>query len=368
MKMAVVGLGLALGAVGAAVIWYLARVIQRDVFRVRERNEPLDLQVVDLGEGTISLRPLSRDAAKEARRPGTYGFQFDEGYAQVGPIVELPSDAMGAIRRAFTPGRGTVHRGTRGRLDSFTFEADPASVGLEWEPVEVTSAAGSYPAWHIAGDSRRWVIFVHGKGARPEEALRVLPAVHGEGWSCLAIAYRNDSGHEGDGVYRYGVDEWEDLEAAVQLAQARGAVEIVLAGYSMGGAIVLSFLARSELANAITGLILDAPMTDLETLLEMRLREWRIPAAVARTSIRVAGRRARVKTREADYHGQSIEIPVLVIHGDNDDVIPIGLSERFAAGRENVRLLRVAGAGHVRSWNVDREAYEAAVREFLQGL
>ena len=76
MRLAIVGLALAVGAFAAAVIWYLARVIERDVFRVRERNEPLDLEVVDLDEDTVSLGQMSRYAAKELRRAGTYGFKF----------------------------------------------------------------------------------------------------------------------------------------------------------------------------------------------------------------------------------------------------------------------------------------------------
>jgi len=64
-------------------------------------------------------------------------------------------------------------------------------------------------------------------------------------------------------MYSYGRDEWEDLEGAVRYALDHGARRIVLAGYSMGGAISLAFMRHSALANRIGALILDAPMIDL---------------------------------------------------------------------------------------------------------
>ena len=45
---------------------------------------------------------------------------------------------------------------------------------------------------------------------------------------------------------------------------------------------------------------------------------------------------------------QRIDIPVLLIHGENDDLIPIQHAMRLytAADRENVRLMRIRGADH----------------------
>ena len=53
-----------------------------------------------------------------------------------------------------------------------------------------------------------------------------------------------------DGYHRYGQTEWEDLAAAIQYALDHGAEDVVLVGYSMGGAIVVSLLYRSPLAQS----------------------------------------------------------------------------------------------------------------------
>jgi fermentation-respiration switch protein FrsA (DUF1100 family) len=78
-----------------------------------------------------------------------------------------------------------------------------------------------------------------------------------------------------------------------------------------------------------------------------------------------------VEWTELDYHNRSdmLAVPVLLFHGDQDEVIPVELSDRFAeARRDRIHYHRVPGAGHVRSWNVDRERYESALREWLRDL
>lgn len=60
--------------------------------------------------------------------------------------------------------------------------------------------------------------------------------------------------------------------------------------------------------------------------------------------------------------------PVLLIHGDADPVVPVELSDTYAAAEpELVTYLRVQGAGHVSAWNTDTAAYEEALANFLDG-
>jgi pimeloyl-ACP methyl ester carboxylesterase len=63
-------------------------------------------------------------------------------------------------------------------------------------------------------------------------------------------------------MLRYGLTEWQDLAAAAQYALGHGARRLLLVGYSMGGAIVISFLERSPLAGRVAGVVVDSPMTD----------------------------------------------------------------------------------------------------------
>jgi fermentation-respiration switch protein FrsA (DUF1100 family) len=61
--------------------------------------------------------------------------------------------------------------------------------------------------------------------------------------------------------------------------------------------------------------------------------------------------------------------PILLFHGDADDIVPIETSETFADARPDlVKYVRVPGAGHVRAWNLNPTQYETEVREFMSSL
>lgn len=65
-------------------------------------------------------------------------------------------------------------------------------------------------------------------------------------------------------------------------------------------------------------------------------------------------------------NAEVFDTPILLFHGTADRTVPVSLSDRFAAARPDlVTYVRVEGAEHVTSWNVDRSRYESAVRDFL---
>ena len=103
------------------------------------------------------------------------------------------------------------------------------------------------------GGGATWAIVVHGRGATRQEGLRILPTLTNLGMTAMVITYRNDreSIHDPNGQYGYGATEWPDLQAAVDYALAHGARDVVLYGYSLGGAITTSFLEHSDRASRV---------------------------------------------------------------------------------------------------------------------
>ena len=83
-----------------------------------------------------------------------------------------------------------------------------------------------------------WAIVVHGNSLSAADGLRMVPILTGAGYPTLVATYRNDPGAPEDpsGKLRYGLTEWEDLEAMVRYALDEGSDGVVLDGYSMGGA------------------------------------------------------------------------------------------------------------------------------------
>ena len=365
----------AVGLVGAAALfgasWYYTESLKNDALEPDHEPPEPDLEVIAVEEGRVTLRATSA-AGKDGdwTKPGIFGLEWDGGYNQVGAILAMRSHE---VVRELLQSEDLPRAGEQVRLDSFAFPGDPKQAfGIPFKEVLFTSPLGEFPAWFVDGGDR-WAIFVHGKGARREEALRMLPAVSDLGLSALVITYRNDVGVPAgpDGFYRYGKTEWQDLEGAAEYALGQGARELVLIGFSMGGGIVMSFLLQSPLAERVVGVILDSPMLDFGAVIDHGARRRNAPALLRATGRRLAGYRFDIDWGELNYlsRADELRVPILLFHGDDDDRVPVETSDALAEARPGiVTYVRASGAGHVRSWNMDPDAYAAAVREFLVNL
>jgi alpha-beta hydrolase superfamily lysophospholipase len=331
-----------------------------------------DLEVIGLPEGRVALEPMQgTNKDGDWTKEGVYGLEWDDGYGQVGAIVEM--DAQRVVRE-FVTLQGSLDVGDLVRLDSFAWPNDPQQAfGIPFEEVTFASPLGDFPGWFVDGPADTWVIFVHGRGSDRREALRTLPSVTELGFPSLIITYRNDAEAPAspDGFYRFGQTEWQDLEGAVRYAVQHGAEGLVLVGYSMGGAIVTNFLYQSLLAERVDAVILDAPMLNFRDAVDRLAWKQGVPWFFTQIAEKLAEIRFDVDWEAMDYLRRSDELtaPILLFHGDADETVPVETSDALAEARPDlVTYLRVAGAGHVRSWNTDPEAYEAAVRDFLTPL
>jgi uncharacterized protein len=229
----------------------------------------------------------------------------------------------------------------------------------------------SRTAWRFgAANNPDWAIFVHGRGGLRAQSFRALAQALAVGWTGLAITYRGAI-ESGGGRNDLGADEWADLEDAVRFARAAGARRIVLAGFSMGGAIVSELLHRSPLARLITGVVLDAPVLDWTRVLQFHAQRLRLPRAVVPVALTAVHLRAGRDPRLLDQLRRSVDwtTPALLVHGTHDAVVPITSSDLLAEARPDlVRYHRVERAGHVTAWNADPPDYERVLTDFLATL
>ena len=239
--------------------WFYAGEIKNGALAVDYDDSPLDMEVVAVGDGRVTLRATPEaDKDGDWRSPGTWGLQREEGYDQVGAILEL-TDRQ--VVREYIPLTGGLRVGTAVRVDSNAFPGDPLEAhGLAFEDVSFSSPLGEFPAWQVTADTSTWAIFVHGRNSKRgtrRGALRMLPAVAELGITSLIINYRNDEGlpPNPDGYHRFGQTEWADLEGAAEYAVDSGAEKLILVGHSMGGAIVASFLYQSPVAESVVGVV-----------------------------------------------------------------------------------------------------------------
>lgn len=351
------------------VAWYFSGVA---LAVVRDPVPPVTVQAVDDGElirlpETESTTPEGLHAV---RHPDGWGIM--SGFADVeGPdVVREWRDVEGVLS----------DEPVDGQVDSDVFVGDPAAVGLKFEDVVVTSDVGDLPTWLVppAGDADpragdTWIVFAHGRGGSREEALRYLPLWHELGHPVVVPTYRNDAGAPSapDNRYGLGETEWRDVDAAVGYALANGADEVVLAGWSMGGAIVLQILDRSEHAEAVTGVVLDAPVLDWVDVLEYQGGQVGLPEWWSGLAVHLVELRGSLDFDDYDWVARADElppdVPILLIHSEGDEFVPNGPSVALARERPDVvTLITDYTADHTREWNVDPDRYDADMREWFE--
>ena len=345
---------LLIGAVG----WYYS-----DLILGPDAPKPYSGQrILARTDSTITLA-----STPKAQRPGYWAIQWPGGHGHIGPLISVEPDRV--VTR-FELAKGSLP-GTDSRLAGFATEADPSSwLGHVFEERTIPSRVGALPSWFVPGIDSTWAVFVHGRAATRAEVLRMLPAYTALGIPCLVISYRNDADGPmvAGGSYRLGASEWQDLEDAVRYARTHGAKDVVVVGCSMGGAIVAQYLRRSTERAITRAAVLDAPALDWNVILALEGRRRNVPGLVTDWGRVVASLRSGLDWGDLSQsrHAADFSTPMLVLHGDADDTVPVELSRAFAAARPDLVTLHVTpGAGHVESANVDPEGYASTIARWL---
>lgn len=342
--------------------WYYSD----ELLQVDNAAGPYDTRVVAANGTSVTLTDTPG-----TRRDGTFGLVWATGSAVLGQVY---ASRGGVVSRAMQPLGGIPAAGTPARLDTSVWPGDPrSSRGLDFRTVRIPTRLGALPAWYVPGRGRTWAVLVHGRGSSFREGLRVLPALHRAGLPVLDISYRNDAGapRSRDGLYHLGDTEWSDVSSAVSYALAAGAERIVLYGWSMGGAIVEAFLARSSYASRVRAVVLDAPVLDWRATLSLQARNRGLPQPLTSLAELIVQRRIGIDLDDFDVpaHASRVRVPTLVFHGAADATVPLGPARELAQERpQAVRLRVVPRADHTQSWNVDPVAYERTLAEFVAGV
>lgn len=379
---AVTGVSAALAALGVAAV--AAHFARRVVTPVAEK--PDDVEVLGIGRAPDGTSYVTLRATPDTVAPGRYGLWLDRsgGHARLGDVLDHDVHAGTVTRSVLQVDAGRLGQGPA-RWNQYFFAGSPAALGLDHQDVLVPAPPGDMPAWLVrpaSGSSSTWAILVHGRGATREECLRALPVLHRLGLTSLVVSYRNDrdAPPSPSGRYHLGHVEWTDVEAAVVYAIEHGARDIVLVGWSMGAAITLQLLARSWTADRVRGIVLDAPVLDWRDVLAHQARVNRVPAGIGRLgqtvlehrhARRVAGLEEPVTLDHFDWvtRAEELDVPVLLIHSEDDEFVPAGPSQRLAAARPDlVTYVPFKRARHTREWNVDAERWDTEVARFVLTL
>ena len=144
-------------------------------------------------------------------------------------------------------------------------------------------------------------------------------------------------------------------------------------GVSGGGGPVASWLQNSSDKSLVDGVILEAPTFNFIESVEVNGQArfpW-LPESLFDYYTWLAEVRFGIDFDSMDYREAVIDstVPMLLFHGDDDEWIPVSLSDFIASKRDkNLTYMRYENVGHVQAWNADPELYIKTVSNFLTSL
>lgn len=257
-------------------------------------------------------------------------------------------------------------------------DCTPLDVGLSYADVVFSSRGDGLElrGWLIpAPASNKTIIFAHGyrKNRVGDEvpALPLAQALKDQGYNVLMFDFRN-SGESSGTVTSVGQYEVQDLLGAVDYikSQAEISQQIILFGFSMGAATSILAGAREP---AVAAVIADSSFADLKTYLSNNLSVWtELPAVPFNQAFfmiipSLTGLKAETVSPVQEINNLQGR-PMLLIHGEEDEDIPIENSELLQNNYPQAQLLRVPGAAHVKSFATHPQLYMNAVTAFLDKL
>ena len=352
--------------------------------------------VSSIDEKTITLN-VEEELWGVMLERGVYGVRGQNGDAVIGKIITSENNI---VKRELINLSGTLVSGDRVSgtnlvsLDengsyrimgtsSWSGQASegvytPESVSnLAYETISYTSDLGDFPAYLTTEGEKGIVIFIHGfRGNYSREVFALMRSgdLHELGYRSMIISYRNDPGLPKDptGIFQYGTSEWKDIDGAINEA-LKYTDNVILWGTSGGGGPASSWLENVGDSNKVKGIIYEAPVISFWESVEVNgaARFPWVPTQLFSYFKLVTEIRYGVDFSAMDFREAVIEsdIPVLLFHGDDDEWVPVEMSDYIASMRStNLTYVRYENVGHVTSWNADPARYVKELSTFLDSL
>ncbi len=213
------------------------------------------------------------------------------------------------------------------------------------------------------------VIILHGISNCKETQFGRAKILTDNGFNAIALDLRAH-GESGGDYCTFGFYEKNDIVAVVDSALQIAGKPVGVWGASLGGAVALQAMGMDE---RIAFGIIESTFDEFEKVAReygadymFGLRnEWIVERVVSKSAQIAHFDPTAVKPVEA---AAQIDRPVLFLHGDADDKIPIEFNQRnFAAVQSpEKQWITVAGGGHNNLWRLDGAELEKQVLAFLK--
>jgi fermentation-respiration switch protein FrsA (DUF1100 family) len=211
-----------------------------------------------------------------------------------------------------------------------TVRTSPAGAGFpQAQEIWLDPADGERViAWHVPPrDDKPVILYFHGNGGSIRLRVDRFQKIVAAGVGLVGLSYRGYGGSTGTPTEQGLI---EDARAAYAFAAERYPGRVAVWGESLGTGVAIALAGEKP----VTHVILDAPYTStVDVAADLY---WFLPV------------RLLMKDQfRSDERIRHVKAPVLILHGDRDDVVPIRFGERLLAMVPgDKRLVRYAGGQH----------------------
>ena len=187
------------------------------------------------------------------------------------------------------------------------------------------------------------------------------------GYNAILIDERAHGASQGHSI-TFGVRETKDVLRWVEFARERFGkdIKIILIGISMGGATVLMCADKIE---GDVKIIADCPFSAPSIMLKETIRSIKLPVKVFYPILNLSSiifAHTNLNKGSAYDSVSNTHHPILIIHGDKDQVVPHYISEElYKKHPDKIQYELFPGANHGMSYLVDKPRYQKLIKDFL---
>ncbi|MBE0503657.1 MAG: alpha/beta hydrolase [Desulfuromonadales bacterium] len=243
--------------------------------------------------------------------------------------------------------------------------ATPADQGLHFEEVVFSSRDGTeLSGWFIpaVGEAQGTILHLHGNAENMTSHFGFVSWLPAAGFNLLVFDYRG-YGQSAGRPHRGGV--YEDSCAALAYLRSRADIDptrLLILGQSLGGAQAVTVVGGGERAG-VRAVVVESSFYSYRSIVrdsigKMPLLSWvKTPLAHILISDELS---------PADYVDKIAPIPLLLIHGTQDEIIPFRHAELLLerAG-EPKTLWRIEGGHHTPAFAAPDSPYRRQLVEFF---
>lgn len=214
---------------------------------------------------------------------------------------------------------------------SFVYVRDPSHVspkeagmaGVEEVRLTAPDGAKLFAWYQPAQDGQPTLLYCTGNGGSTASRTEKFDAITGAGYGLLMLNYRGFGGSDGRPTEAHNK---ADAVLAYDWLRQRGLSpdQIVAYGESLGTSVATSL----AVARRVKALVLEAPLTS--TVDVGRRRWWFLPLRFVLVD----------QYRTIDVIGQ-VHVPLLIVHGIKDRVIPISQAQRLYAAANEPKIMQI---------------------------